>query len=105
MGQTLKNEHEALRAEFVQHVAWTNSIVDQLRQQKLDLAFEQIDKAIGLQKSVEKVEQGHQEIHRTLRGIQLPSLGQTVDRRLPLYSGSCNFFRSAQAMARTVSMH
>merc|ERR1712113_16497 len=63
--QILKHEHEALRAEFVHHVAWTNNIVDQLRQQKTTLAFEQLDKAIGLQKSVEKIEQGHQEIHRT----------------------------------------
>mmetsp|Transcript_27439 Transcript_27439/g.60009 ORF Transcript_27439/g.60009 Transcript_27439/m.60009 type:complete len:781 (+) Transcript_27439:96-2438(+) len=70
----LRKLHTRLREEFLSHVEMYKSEGDQMRRHSTNRFLEQMDKALGLAKSLEKVEQEHRDLDATVRNIKLPKV-------------------------------
>lgn len=76
-----KQEHSNLEAlcrslkqELGKHVEATKEKTDQLRQHNVSLCFEQMDKAMGIHKSLTEIERGHKELQEAVRVVHLPKV-------------------------------
>merc|ERR1712113_1237737 len=66
--------YKTLREEFVSHREFQKSESEKLRHHSTQCYLEQMDKALGLHHSLEKMEMGHRELNDTVRSIKLPKV-------------------------------
>jgi len=66
--------YKALRDEFDAHAAQQRTESEQLRLHSTQRYLEQMDKALNLRSSLEKMEVGHRELNEKVSGIKLPKM-------------------------------
>jgi len=64
----------ALQQELYRHVENTMEQTDHVRRHSTKLSLEQMDKAMGLHRSLAELEKTHQDLQHSVRSIQLPRL-------------------------------
>merc|ERR1712048_374361 len=70
----LELHHQETREEFLAHVEYQKTEGEKLKHHTTQRYFEQMDKALLLHQSLEKMELGHKELNDTVRGIKLPKV-------------------------------
>lgn len=70
--------YKALREDFVSHREYQKSESEKLRHHSTQCYLEQMDKALGLHHSLEKIEMGHKELNDTVRSIKLPKVNNNT---------------------------
>mmetsp|Transcript_46345 Transcript_46345/g.107890 ORF Transcript_46345/g.107890 Transcript_46345/m.107890 type:complete len:655 (-) Transcript_46345:48-2012(-) len=63
---------QSMRDDLASHVEFQNAEGSKLKQDSTKRYFEQMEKALQLQETVEKVEHGHKELEEEVRGVRLP---------------------------------
>lgn len=64
--------HNSLKQELGKHVEAVKDKTEKLRQHNVSLCFEQMDKAIGIQKSLMEMERGQRDLQEAVKGVHLP---------------------------------
>jgi len=72
--QELKEFHTALRQELMSQKDYQKAEAERLEQRSTFRYLEQIDKALNLTQSVEKVHKDHRDLNETMRNIKLPQV-------------------------------
>mmetsp|Transcript_70713 Transcript_70713/g.129036 ORF Transcript_70713/g.129036 Transcript_70713/m.129036 type:complete len:168 (+) Transcript_70713:51-554(+) len=72
--QELKEFHTALRQELMSQKDYQKAEAERLEQRSTFRYLEQIDKALNLTQSVEKVHKDHRDLNETMRSIKLPQV-------------------------------
>lgn len=71
---TLKESHETLDKRFLSHTEAQKNESESLRHYSTHHFIEQMDKALKIQQSVNKIEKGHVELNEAVRTIKLPKV-------------------------------
>jgi len=73
-GEELQGTCGVLRQDMQQHIEATMQESEKLKQHSTMRYLDQLDKALGLQQTVDQVQRGHQELHESMRSIKLPKV-------------------------------
>lgn len=76
--EELRTAHGTLQGEFKSQTDSQRAETEKLQKQSTERYFEQVDRALNLAQSVERVEKDHRELNESVRSIRLPPVGSVA---------------------------